>query len=160
MPRVAAAVFPRTTGEAGRIVSMDSARLRAARDHARENLLAARNEEGHWSGELSSSALATATAVNALRIVQLETGADHQKLVDGGLRWLAENANDDGGWGDTVKSLSNISTTTLCWAVFEANGEYRGVVERAEAWLAKRAGLSSGNCIAIAVWRTRANDSM
>ena len=66
MPRVAAAVFPRTTGEAGRIVSMDSARLRAARDHARETLLAARNEEGHWSGELSSSALATATAVNAV----------------------------------------------------------------------------------------------
>ncbi len=158
MPRVAAAVFPRTTGEAGRIVSMDSARLRAARDHARETLLAARNEEGHWSGELSSSALATATAVNALRIVQLETGADHQKLVDGGMRWLAENANDDGGWGDTVKSLSNISTTTLCWAVFEANGEYRGVVERAEAWLAKRAGGVSPEQLTPAIIRRYGKD--
>ena len=116
-------------------MSIDPTRLRAACGQARETLLAARNAEGHWSGELSSSALSTATAVNALSIVQHETGVDHQALIDGGLNWLAENANDDGGWGDTVKSLSNISTTTLCWAVFEGGDKFGDVVKRADAWL-------------------------
>lgn len=139
-------------------MSIDPARLRAARDHARKTLLAARNVEGHWSGELSSSALATATAVNALRMVQQETGADHQALIDGGLHWLAEHANDDGGWGDTVKSLSNISTTTLCWAVFTEGAEFREVVKRAEAWLAKRAGGVSAEQLAPAIIRRYGKD--
>ncbi|MBL67305.1 MAG: squalene--hopene cyclase [Verrucomicrobiales bacterium] len=137
---------------------MDPARLRVARNQAREALLAARNGEGHWSGELSSSALATATAVNALRIVQRETGTDYQKLIDDGLCWLAENANDDGGWGDTVKSFSNISTTTLCWAVFDGKGEYRGVVERAAAWLEKRAGGVAPEQLAPAIIRRYGKD--
>jgi squalene-hopene/tetraprenyl-beta-curcumene cyclase len=139
-------------------VSFDPTRLRAARDHARKTLLAARNAEGHWSGELSSSALATATAVNALRIVQQETGADHQALIDGGLRWLAEHANDDGGWGDTIKSLSNISTTTLCWAVFTEGAEFREVVKRAEAWLAKKAGGISAEQLVPAIIRRYGKD--
>ena len=37
-----------------------------------------------------------------------------------GLRWLVANQNADGGWGDTVLSKSNISTTALCWAAFGA----------------------------------------
>ncbi|SVC46401.1 uncharacterized protein METZ01_LOCUS299255, partial [marine metagenome] len=77
---------------------------------AREALLAERNEQGHWTGELSSSALATATAVVALQIVQRETNADHHDLIDGGLQWLVTNVNEDGGWGDSTKSISNIST--------------------------------------------------
>ena len=120
-------------------MSIDPARLRCARDQARETLLSARNAQGHWSGELSSSALSTAVAVNALRIVQRETGADHQALFESGLNWLANNANDDGGWGDTVKSLSNISTTTLCWAVFEEGDKFRDVVKRADVWLRQAA---------------------
>ena len=106
---------------------MDPKRILRARDQARETLLSARNAHGHWLGELSSSALATATAINALRIVQRETGTDHQSLIDGGLNWLAKNANDDGGWGDTVKSLSNISTTTLCWAIFGEGDQFGDV---------------------------------
>jgi len=38
------------------------------RRQAREQLLAARNAVGHWTGRLSSSALSTATAINALRL--------------------------------------------------------------------------------------------
>jgi squalene-hopene/tetraprenyl-beta-curcumene cyclase len=139
-------------------VNIDPARLRSARDTAREALLAERNSEGHWSGELSSSALATATAVNALRIVQRETGSDYQALIADGLGWLAKNANADGGWGDTVKSLSNISTTTLCWAVFENVAEFRGVVERAEAWLSKAAGGTGPDQLAPAIIRRYGKD--
>ena len=70
-------------------MSLDPARLKAALQTARAALLAERNAQGHWTGELSSSALATATAVVALQQVQSETGADHSALVKGGLDWLA-----------------------------------------------------------------------
>ena len=75
-----------------------------------ERLLNARNEQGHWTGELASSALSTATAT-----VALSMAGDHDHLVSGGLDWLERTQNDDGGWGDTTLSVSNISTTALCW---------------------------------------------
>ncbi len=59
----------------------------------------------------------------ALHMVQSRpTGnsTEFQSLIDGGLNWLADHQNADGGWGDTVKSLSNISTTMLAHAVFHA----------------------------------------
>ena len=66
----------------------------------------------------------TATAVCALRAFlessacSAESKRSFQELCDRGLRWLVENQNADGGWGDTTKSFSNISTTALCWAAF------------------------------------------
>lgn len=68
--------------------------------------------DGVWEGELSTSALSTATAVTALHMVDAKT---HGELVLSGLNWLAVNQNADGGWGDTTVSKSNISTTALCW---------------------------------------------
>lgn len=113
---------------------MTPERIAAALKKATETLLAELNSQGYWAGELSSSALSTATAVVALSRV----GAAEQRLIAQGLRWLAEHANADGGWGDTVRSKSNISTTALCWAAFgaaAADVEYTGVVQRAEVWL-------------------------
>ena len=103
----------------------------AALHQATQALLAELTPAGHWVGELSSSALSTATAVVALAQVGREADAG---LIRGGLRWLAENQNADGGWGDTVKSRSNISTTALCWAAFgaaRADGDFAEVVRRA-----------------------------
>jgi len=101
-------------------MSIDAARLERAYQTALAALLAERNPEGHWVGELSASALSTATAVAALSLVQKNTPpADRfAHLIAGGLTWLAEHQNTDGGWGDTVKSFSNISTTMLCRAAF------------------------------------------
>jgi squalene-hopene/tetraprenyl-beta-curcumene cyclase len=120
-------------------------RLRAAYRTARDTLLAERTPAGHWVGELSSSALATATAVTALAIVARSTGRDpnHESLIDAGVRWLADHQNPDGGWGDTVKSLSNISTTMLCRAAFHATGrsdQFASALSRCETWLAERYG--------------------
>src|SRR5262249_7659576 len=82
-------------------------------------LLAERHPDGYWVGELSTSALSTATAISALALVQKHTGtSEHQRLIQGGLAWLAAHQNTDGGWGDTIKSFSNISTTMLCRAAF------------------------------------------
>jgi squalene-hopene/tetraprenyl-beta-curcumene cyclase len=116
-------------------------RLRAAYRAARAALLAERTPAGHWVGELSSSALATATAITALAVVSRSAGGDPKRevLIDGGLRWLAAHQNADGGWGDTVKSLSNISTTMLGRAAFHATGranQFPDVLRRCEAWLA------------------------
>jgi squalene-hopene/tetraprenyl-beta-curcumene cyclase len=119
------------------------ARLEAAYQAALSALLAERTTEGHWVGELSTSALSTATAVMALHLVGKHGGSRHEELVAGGLRWLVEHQNADGGWGDTVKSLSNISTTMLCRAAFhltETAGKHAETVRRLEAWLAERYG--------------------
>src|SRR5437763_17073840 len=98
--------------------TLDPARLEAAYQTALQALLKERTPEGHWVGELSTSALSTATAVMALFLVQKHAGSSHQSLIDGGLAWLAAHQNDDGGWGDTTISLSNISTTMLCRSAF------------------------------------------
>ena len=49
---------------------IDLDRLRAAYVKVRDELLAERTPDGHWVGELSSSALSTATAVSALATVR------------------------------------------------------------------------------------------
>ena len=87
--------------------------LRSAYITARDALLAERVPAGHWVGELSTSALSTATAVMALHLVN---PFEHRERIDARMKWLAEHQNADGGWGDTVKSFSNISTTMLCRA--------------------------------------------
>ncbi|MEO6741480.1 MAG: prenyltransferase/squalene oxidase repeat-containing protein, partial [Chthoniobacteraceae bacterium] len=113
-------------------------------------LLAEMNAAGHWTGELSSSALSTATAIIALAKVD---AARHAVLTASGLRWLAENVNADGGWGDTTRSKSNISTTALCWAAFgaaNADDEFSSVVEKAETWLRKECGVGGAGV----AWRT------
>ena len=86
----------------------------------RQRLLEERNKAGYWQGKLSSSALSTATAVTALSVVDRHK---YQSLIEKGLAWLAQNVNPDGGWGDSLKRNSNISTTLLVWAAFGAAGK-------------------------------------
>lgn len=111
----------------------------------REILLDSRGAHGHWEGELSASALSTAVATVALTLVDR---ARHAELIRRGLDWLELHANPDGGWGDTVASVSNISTTTLCWAAFH-------LAERpapaADAWLTKQAGGTDPQTLATAI---------
>jgi squalene-hopene/tetraprenyl-beta-curcumene cyclase len=119
---------------------VDSGRSCAALAQATQALLAELGPDGHWTGELSSSALSTATAIVALRAADAER---HAELIGGGLYWLAQHQNADGGWGDTVKSRSNISTTALCWAALSGAGKQRdfpAVLANVEAWLASAAG--------------------
>ena len=92
-----------------------TALLRQAFTIARASLLAERQAEGFWRGELSSSALSTATAVGALAMASRERFAS---LIANGLAWLDAHQNDDGGWGDTPDSPSNIPTTLLAVAAF------------------------------------------
>lgn len=124
---------------------MDLARLAAAYQTAHDALLAERTPDGHWVGELSTSALSTAVAVSALSLVQRSKAPDRpcESLIANGLRWLAEHQNPDGGWGDTVKSISNISTGMLCPAAFHlagAAGPYEACLRKAEDYLDRNCG--------------------
>ncbi len=107
-------------------------------------LLDARGPTAHWTGELSASALSTAVAVIALHTLDAGSPAPgHAPHVAAGLDWLAAHANTDGGWGDTTRSRSNLSTTALVWAAFGAtrsDARFPGVVERARDFLAGQAG--------------------
>ncbi|MCH7725430.1 MAG: squalene--hopene cyclase [Planctomycetes bacterium] len=108
---------------------IDLDRLQAAYEIARDDLLAERISEGHWIGELSASALSTATAVSALALVEQNTTHEERReyqvrpLIANGLQWLIDAQNDDGGWGDTDKSYSNIATTMLVVAAFHVAGK-------------------------------------
>src|SRR5215207_2565914 len=90
-------------------------KLAAAYARARTELLSQRNEHGWWTGELSVSPLATATAVVALHLCD---PVGNKTFVERGLDFLKRTQNADGGWGDTLKSFSNISTTMLANAAF------------------------------------------
>jgi squalene-hopene/tetraprenyl-beta-curcumene cyclase len=81
--------------------------LDEAIERAEAHLLGLRSDEGVWRGYLSGSALATATAVVALRGVDAVANG---KRIGAGVRWLVANQNADGGWGDTTISGSNLST--------------------------------------------------
>ncbi len=121
---------------------LDAGRLERAYQTALAALLAERHPDGYWVGELSTSALSTAVAVSALALVQKATGVhgSFTPLIDGGRAWLAAHQNADGGWGDTVKSFSNISTTMLCRAAFHLTGtagRYADCLAKADAWLTR-----------------------
>ena len=146
--------------------------VQAASCQAAARLLAERHPDGCWVGELSSSALSTATAVCAFSIVlralsgcspmadgqDEATAAVRTKLassIDAGLRWLAEHVNRDGGWGDTTLSHSNLSTTALGWACFgaapRASDASAGLMQRVEAWLSEQAGSIAPDTLARAI---------
>ena len=110
------------------------------RTNAIERLLAARNAAGHWEGELSSSALSTATAAIALDLathtLPRSVSAD-RRLAARGRAWLCSHQNADGGFGDTPASPSNLATTALAWAALgqDASAWDAGPLRRAEARL-------------------------
>lgn len=130
--------------------------VRQSLRRAADRLLDQRAAEGCWRGELASSALATATAVFALDMRARRGGngpaAGTAGLVRNGVRWLVEHQNPDGGWGDTVRSVSNISTTALCWATMETAADVPpGALERARGWLAASCGSLEPRALAQAI---------
>jgi squalene-hopene/tetraprenyl-beta-curcumene cyclase len=124
-------------------------RLSETIDRLRSGLLDAREPTGHWVGRLATSALSTATAAIALHLTDADA---HHGMIVGALDWLAANPNDDGGYGDTTASKSNINTTALCWAAFSAAPETRSAWDAAEAgaerWLASRGGSTDPDHLA------------
>jgi squalene-hopene/tetraprenyl-beta-curcumene cyclase len=140
-------------------------RLEQALNTARALLLGERNAAGHWTGELSASGLSTATAVVALALAARNGAMVEERsrtMTARGLRWLAAHANGDGGWGDTVLSRSNVSTTTLVWAAFfvrpDLMEEFAPVLAKAEAWLTDHCGAVSPDALAVKILERYGDD--
>ncbi len=126
--------------------------FQAARRAAVATLLDRRSADGHWIGRLSSSALSTATAINALRLVDARA---HASRIEAGLQWLVATQLADGSWGDTVASKGNLSTTLLCWAVLGAVADGRttgdgmaAAIGRAAGWIRRQTGSLEPGAIA------------
>ncbi|TWU45987.1 Sporulenol synthase [Novipirellula aureliae] len=156
--------------------------------------------DGHWEGHLSSSALATATAVIALEqfvkhcqaslterssrkafaakqrkrfddsteqkkrfdedrhVCSEDDLKDCRERLNAGRRWLIETQNEDGGWGDSVLSSSNISTTALVWAALADHdappkdaSRIRAAEAKCERWIQRIAGSLEPDEIAEAI---------
>ena len=95
---------------------------RQALDVLRRELLDAR-VDGHWVGNLASSSLSTATAVSAMAAVLIHRdkqadgiAEELRVLVGRGMSYLRTQQNDDGGFGDTDLSHSNVATSYLVLA--------------------------------------------
>ena len=102
----------------------------------RAQLISKRNPEGFWTGRLSTSALSTSVAIVALK---LSGNPDDRNRVETGFSWLCRNINSDGGYGDTPESLSNLSTTLLCYSAihFCQNADSgKHVLSAMDKWLA------------------------
>lgn len=143
---------------------IEADRLLDAYGVLRDGLLAERTADGHWQGELASSALATATAISALVVAGTQACGKPQSrssaqapteglpedhpyagLVAAGIRWLAEQQNADGGWGDAPGARSNIACTMLVRAAFQLAGaqeEYAALQRCAAAYIAREGGIA------------------
>ncbi len=129
-------------------------RLQTAYKSVAADLLAASHPAGYWPGQLSSSPLATATAVSALVCCELEMQRKNclkedwsekiQLLIFSGLHYLAKHQNEDGGWGDTDRSNSNIATTLLVRSAFQLAGAPAypaDMLPQADAYIKREGGI-------------------
>jgi len=134
-----------------------SLRLLGAREKWRRYLLSQVTEAGHWEGELASSALSTAVAVTALKAMDEHAHAD---AVTEGVAWLVAHANRDGGFGDTVRSNSNLSTTALCYAALRYAGgpQAEPACRNALTWLEGHVGEVRPETLAKAILDRYAED--
>ena len=127
-------------------MTLEITRLYSAYQKATQSLLNERVADGHWVGQLSTSALSTATAVSALSAFAKNSNDPfpHQAIIDRGVEWLISNQNDDGGWGDTQKSYSNIATTLLVIAALHFCGrqkEFRSLIENGNRYVDLKGGI-------------------
>jgi squalene-hopene/tetraprenyl-beta-curcumene cyclase len=116
--------------------------LTAFRRTAIESLLRMRDPDtGVWTGELSSSALSTSLTLVAL----LKEHSCHDQ-VEAALAWLLAHQNEDGGWGDTPVSQSNLSTTILVRSALRALARHRqselpsSALRATDRWLTQQMG--------------------
>ncbi len=122
-------------------------RIANAYAKVKHDVFAERGHAGHWVGQLSSSALSTATTVSALALVRRHDPRQTtlEPIIEGGIRYLIRAVHSDGGWGDTDLSDSNISTTMLAIAAIHLAGkapQHSEILRRADLYVAQNNGIA------------------
>lgn len=119
--------------------SEEKARLQQAQSLIVARLLQSRDHNVRFTGELSSSAVSTAVAAMALSL-----NAEDVNRLESAINWLVENINQDGGWGDTSISPSNLSAVLLARAAIINSGfsspKITAALGISSEWLAKKLG--------------------
>jgi len=137
---------------------IDTEKLNKAISISEQRLLQARNSLGFWEGYLSSSAVSTSVAIFALWKYDKETY--HDKIILG-INWLCNNINTDGGWGDSPKSETNLSSTLLTWSalsIVKDDEKYSETIDKCESWLRNIIGNLKPNLIIKKVISFYGND--
>ena len=98
-------------------MNCNSEHLQDKFDELTGKLMTSRNADGYWEGRLSSSALGVAVAVTALHFYDAQGNVAE---ISSGVNWLEQNRNADGGFGDSPRSISNVSTSLLCYSAVKA----------------------------------------
>ena len=89
-------------------------------DDARGRLLSMRRADGMWEGALSSSAISTSVSVFALYLIDKD---EYEGEITRGVEWLIRTMHEDGSWGDSVESPSNMTATLLAYTSLYALGK-------------------------------------
>ncbi|MDR2563186.1 MAG: squalene--hopene cyclase [Prevotellaceae bacterium] len=94
--------------------------LEKMRAYLTDIILNERKKDGIWRGRLSSSAISTAVAAYAL---SLSDNAKYQHAVSKAIEWLMITRREDGSWGDSPESPSNMTATLLSYSALYALGK-------------------------------------
>lgn len=89
-------------------------------DDVRGTLLSKRDKDGMWRGALSSSAISTSVSVFALYRIDAQK---YKAEIERGTRWLLDTMKEDGSWGDSVESPSNLTATLLTYTSLHGIGQ-------------------------------------
>ncbi len=99
---------------------MNREQLREMQADAFERLMNSRSEDGMWRGKLSSSAISTSVSVFALQRID---AIKYKIQIEHGVEWLNCTMKEDGSWGDSVESPSNMTATLLTYVSLFAVGQ-------------------------------------
>ena len=99
-----------------------------------ERLKSQRTKGQMWRGELSSSAISTSVAAFALYKIDAER---YKERIDQAVEWLLSTMTEDGSWGDTPESPSNMTATLLSYTSLYAQGR---APEQTKRYLERRFG--------------------
>lgn len=114
-----------------------------------ERLAAETAPDASWRGYLSGSAVSTATTAFALSRLRLESDK-----ACAACKWLADNINDDNGWGDSPESPSNLTATLLAKAALTQHldlDEIKNAQSLSDQWLIENIGGISPEHISTGV---------
>lgn len=99
---------------------MNTNQIKEMISDVRSRLLSLRDTDGMWRGALSSSAISTSVSVFALHLIDKDK---YQVAIERGTQWLYDTMKEDGSWGDSEESPSNMTATLLTYTSLYAIGK-------------------------------------